>query len=108
MMTEFFDKFSATVSADLTEGQAAIVRSTMNRIRSIALQHGWKKNAQSNPVDPAKFQQMFNLLIGPEVLNVDNELTNLLSKVGAKRKAIRNREREQEQRFGDDHVLQYG
>ena len=108
MMTEFFDKFSGTVSADLTEAQSAVVRSGMSRIRTSALQMGWKKNAESNLVDPDKFQQMFNLVIGPEVLNVDNELSKLLSKVGARRKAIRNREREQEERFGEDHVLQYG
>ena len=108
MMTEFFDKFSTTVTADLTEAQAETVKAGMRRIRADAIQMGWKKNAESNLVDPAKFQQMFNLVIGPEVLNVDNELSKLISKVGARRKAIRNREREQEERFGEDHVLQYG
>ena len=108
LMTYFFDNLQTIINADLNGNEARVKLKNYNNLKYKAQALGYKFEAPMNEIDPDNFLKLYRFAIGPELLDVDNQLSQLIRDVGTKRKAIRQKKQDQRKRLGIETGLQYG
>ena len=107
MVTFMLDNLHRILRADLTQQEYRLVSPRLKSITDRAIRLGWKKGEASNEVRPDNFLKLFELLTGPDALNIDAELSKMITKVGERRKSVRNKRKADAERLGISTVSQY-